>query len=79
VFSCILQVLEENSSNSKIRMKSENSLLETYNFKLILNLRKKKLVKCYFLKESRMSMFLYFNYKFLLKYQITAKLAALES
>jgi hypothetical protein len=31
VFSCILQVLEENPSNSKIIMKSENSLLDRFN------------------------------------------------
>jgi len=31
VFSCILQVLEENPSNSKIIMKSANSLLDRFN------------------------------------------------
>jgi hypothetical protein len=30
VFSCILQVLEENPSNSKIITKSENSLLDGF-------------------------------------------------
>jgi len=42
LFSCILQVLEENPSNSKIIMKSANSLLERFNSKLILNLTKQK-------------------------------------
>jgi hypothetical protein len=45
LFSCILQVLEENPSNSKIIMKSANSLLERFNSKSILNLRKEKLQK----------------------------------
>jgi hypothetical protein len=45
VFSCILQVLEENPSNSKIRTKSANSLLEIFNSKSILNLRKEKSAK----------------------------------
>jgi hypothetical protein len=31
VFSCILQILEENPSNSKIRTKSANSLLDRFN------------------------------------------------
>jgi hypothetical protein len=31
VFSCILQVLEENPSNSKIRTKSGNSFLDRFN------------------------------------------------
>jgi len=39
VFSCILQVLEENPLNSA------NSLLERFNSKLILNLRKEKSAK----------------------------------
>jgi hypothetical protein len=57
VLSCILQVLEENPSNSKIITKSENSLLERFNSKSILNLRKEKSAKiCYFWKEFRMSM-----------------------
>jgi hypothetical protein len=49
VFSCILQVLEENPSNSKIITKLANSLLERFNSKSILNLRKEKSEKnCYF-------------------------------
>jgi hypothetical protein len=38
VFSCILQVLEENPSNFKIITKLANSLLERFNSKSILNL-----------------------------------------
>jgi len=38
----VLQVLEENPSNSKIIKKSANSLLERFNSKLILNLTKQK-------------------------------------
>jgi hypothetical protein len=50
--------LEENPSNSKIIRKSVNSLLEIFNFKSILNLRKEKSAKIrYFWEESRMSMF----------------------
>jgi hypothetical protein len=45
VFSYILQVLEENPSNSKIRTKLANSLLEIFNFKSILNLRNGKSAK----------------------------------
>jgi len=37
--------LEENSSNFKIRTKSANSLLERFNYKSILNLRKEKSAK----------------------------------
>jgi hypothetical protein len=56
VFSYILQVLEENPSNSKNITKSANSLLERFNSKSILNLRKEKSEKIrYILKESRMS------------------------
>jgi hypothetical protein len=45
MFSCVLQVLKENPSNSEIIMKSANSLLERFNSKSILNLRKEKSVK----------------------------------
>jgi hypothetical protein len=80
VFSCILQVFEENPSNSKIRTKSANSLLERFNSRSILNLRKEKLAKSViFLKESKMRMSLYFNHNFFLKYRITVKLTELES
>jgi hypothetical protein len=48
VFSCILQVLEENPSNSKIITKSANSLLKRFNSKSILNLRKEKSAKFVF-------------------------------
>jgi hypothetical protein len=65
MFSCVLQVLKENPSNSKIITKSANSLLERFNSISILNLRKEKLTKIrYFLKEFRMSTFLYFNHNF---------------
>jgi hypothetical protein len=80
MFSCVLQVLEENPSNSKIITKSENSLLERFNSKSILNLRKEKSAKIhYFWKESRMSTSLYFNHQFFLKYWIVMILVALES
>jgi hypothetical protein len=56
-------------SNSKIRMKSAKSLLERFNSKSILNLRKEKSAKfVIFWKESRMSMSLYFNHNFLLEH-----------
>jgi hypothetical protein len=65
MFSCVLQVLEKNPSNFKIITKSANSLLERFNSKSILNLRKDKSPKIrYFWKESRMSMSLYFNHNF---------------
>jgi hypothetical protein len=45
VFSCLLQVLEENPSNFEIITKSENSFLKRFNSKSILNLRKEKSAK----------------------------------
>jgi hypothetical protein len=41
----MLQVLEENPSNSKIRTKSANLLLKKFNSKSILNFRKEKSAK----------------------------------
>jgi hypothetical protein len=42
VFSCILQVLEENPSNSKIIMKSSNSLLERIKCQIKFDFKKKR-------------------------------------
>jgi hypothetical protein len=78
VFSCILKVLEENPSNYKIITKSAYSLLERFNSKSILNLRKENLAKIsYFWKKSRMSMSLYFNNNFLFEYWIAMILVVL--
>jgi hypothetical protein len=80
MFSCVLQVLEENPSNSKIITKSANLLLERLNSKSILNLRKEKSAKIrYFWKESRMSKSLYFNHNFFLEYWIAMIFVELES
>jgi hypothetical protein len=79
VFYCILQVLEENPSNSNIRMKSANSLLKRFNYKSILNLIKKEFGKIsYSWKKFRMNMSRYFNHNFLIKYHIAMKLTDLE-
>jgi hypothetical protein len=42
VFSCILQVFEENPSNSKIIMKSANSLLERIKCQIKFDYKKKR-------------------------------------
>jgi hypothetical protein len=79
VFSCILQVLEENPSNSKIIMKSANSLLERIKCQIKFDFKKREVGKIfYFWKESKMNTSQYFGHNFLLKYRIALKLISLE-
>jgi len=52
MFSCILQVLEVNPSNSKIITKLANLLLDRFNSKLILNLRKEKSAKIRYFRKN---------------------------
>jgi hypothetical protein len=57
VFSYILQVLEENPSNSKIIMKLEISLLDRFKLQINFEFKEREVGKNrYSWKESRMSM-----------------------
>jgi hypothetical protein len=58
VFSYILQVLEENPSNSKIIMKLEISLLDRFKLQINFEFKEREVGKKnrYSWKESRMSM-----------------------
>jgi hypothetical protein len=91
VFSCILQVLEENTPNlssSKLRTKvveakvgrsvSFGKIQLQINFEFVCSRKEKSTKICYFFKDSRMSMSPYFNHNFRLKYRIAVTLAMLD-